>query len=110
MNTEKRECPYKEKDTALEHVFYYGSNRLHKNKLYCDNVECSNLEQDKAYFVKGEGKPVGICRTNGFVDSENSELVGKIKESSFFKALEDEKAKEARKERLAEEILQLGKG
>ena len=104
MDAEKRECPYKEKDIALEHVFHYCTE-----ELLCDNRECGNREQDVEYLVEGEAKAVGICRTEGAVDRGNSELIEKIRKSSFFKALEEEKAKEARKERLAEEILQLGK-
>jgi len=114
-NEERKVCPYKAKDKNFEHVFCYSGADLCRVKhgnptelehlgitkadlLYCDNVDCDALDKSVAYLVEGEGKAVEICRTDGFVDGGNSDLIKKIKESSFFKILEEEKLKEARKE------------
>ena len=93
IKNEGNVCPYRKKDTNHTRVFNYGGS-----ELYCDNAECSNLDQSKDFYVEGEGKPVGICKTNGFVD-EKSELIKKIKGSKFFKTLDTEKSEEFRKTR-----------
>ena len=91
-------CPYRKKDTNHTRVFNYKGRGL-----YCDNAECSNLDQSKAFYVEvGEGAPVGICRTDGFVN-ETSGLIKSIEESGFFKTLEAEKSKEESRNR--EEVI-----
>ena len=86
-------CPYKAKDTNNNHVFYY----IHGNSvLYCENIECSNLNKDKATFIGGEGRGVGICTTSGEVEQG---LVKKITETGFFQKLDAERKEEDRKDR-----------
>lgn len=93
IKNEENICPYRSEDTSHTRVFNYGGS-----KLYCDNIECSNLDQSKDFYVEGEGMPVGVCKANGLVD-EKSELIKKIKESEFFKTLKAEKLEESRKNR-----------
>lgn len=91
-------CPYREKDTNNVHVFYLAGN---VDVLYCENTECDKLDKSKAYFVDGDGEPVGICTTNGQVEPG---LVKKIKESNFFQKLEEEIKEEERQQAVSDEI------